>query len=114
MIKTKRIYESVSKDDGHRVFVDRLWPRGVSKKGLNAEWLKEIAPSVRLRIWFSHEESKWKNFKLQYKKELSEKKELIKYLKDLAEKDDLTLLYASKDTEHNEAIVLKEYLEAKK
>lgn len=110
MLKTKRIYEEYKKDDGFRILVDRLWPRGVSKEKAHLDlWLKEIAPSTNLRKWFGHDPKKWQEFKDKYREELKNKKELIKQLKTLEQKHKLvTLLYGAKDTEHNEAVILAE------
>ena len=113
MIKIKRIYDPVSKDDGKRILVDRLWPRGVKKeKAAIDEWLKDIAPSDELRKWFSHDPEKWQEFKKRYKKELSDsdKIDLIKKLKAEAKKGTITFLFAAKDTEHDNAMVLKEVM----
>jgi uncharacterized protein YeaO (DUF488 family) len=110
-IKIKRVYDAPSKDDGARILVDHLWPRGKSKKGLKIkEWMKDIAPSLELIKWFSHDPEKWLEFKKRYQKELKSKKDLIKSLKEIAEKQQLTLLYAAKDTEHNNAVVLQDLL----
>lgn|SRR5512143_1682931 len=113
MIKIKRIYDPVSKDDGKRILVDRLWPRGVKKeKAAIDEWLKDIAPSDELRKWFSHDPEKWQEFKKRYKKELSDsdKVDLVKKLKAEAKKGTITFLFAAKDTEHDNAMVLKEVI----
>jgi len=112
MIKLKRAYETYHKDDGFRVFVDRLWPRGISKERAHFNlWLKDIAPSTELRKWFRHDPKKWKGFKEKYEKELKDKKELINQLKLLEKKNMiLTLVYGAKDKEHNEAIVLASLL----
>lgn len=112
MIQVKRIYESIEKDNGARVLVDRLWPRGVSKEKAHLDvWLKEVAPSNELRLWFGHDPKKWEEFKKRYKKELAEKKELLNELKRLEkEHKTIILLYAAKDPEHNNAIVLAEVL----
>ena len=113
MIKIKRIYDPVSKDDGKRILVDRLWPRGVKKeKAAIDEWLKDIAPSDELRKWFSHDPEKWQEFKKRYKKELSDsdKVDLVKKLKVEAKKGTITFLFAAKDTEHDNAMVLKEVI----
>ena len=112
MIHTKRIYDLPSKDDGKRILVDRLWPRGLSKEvaGID-EWIKEIAPSDELRKWFGHEPARWQEFRNKYKDELRAKRELITKLKLESKKKTVTLLYASKDIEHNNAIVLKEVLD---
>ena len=112
MINLKRIYNN-NHDDDIRILVDRLWPRGVSKKDAELdEWLKEIAPGNELRKWYSHDISKWEIFKTRYKDELSNKLELVeKILEYERNYDSVTLLYAAKDNDHNNAIVLKEYLE---
>ncbi|HET7528968.1 MAG TPA: DUF488 domain-containing protein [Candidatus Saccharimonadales bacterium] len=112
MISIKRVYESKSSDDGYRVLVDRLWPRGLSKEKAAIDiWMKDIGPSNELRKWFNHEAAKWPEFKKRYQDELKKKKELLESLKKL-EKDHgrLTLLYGAHDTEHNQAVVLAEVL----
>lgn len=111
MVKIKRIYDGASADDGARILIDRLWPRGLTKdEAAIDDWLKEIAPSEALRKWFSHDPSKWIEFKSKYKKELEEKPEVIGQLRKHARHKTVTLLYAAKDTEHNNAVVLKEVL----
>jgi uncharacterized protein YeaO (DUF488 family) len=113
MIKIKRIYDAED-EEGYRVLVDRLWPRGVSKEKANLdEWMKEVAPSDELRKWFNHEPSKWKSFKKKYLDELDDKQDLVQELLDNAKKGDLLLLYAAKDEEHNNAVVLQELLESR-
>ena len=114
MIKLKRIYEPVSKDDGYRILVDRLWPRGISKEKSNLDlWLKDIAPSDSLRKWFGHDPAKWFSFKKKYSAELSKNKESFNRLKNILKKEkDVTLLYAAKDEKHNQALFLKELLES--
>ena len=113
MIKSKRIYDAED-EEGYRVLVDRLWPRGVSKEKANLdEWMKEVAPSDELRKWFNHEPSKWKSFKKKYMDELDDKQDLVQELLDNAKKGDLLLLYAAKDEEHNNAVVLQELLESR-
>ncbi|MGE5621107.1 MAG: DUF488 domain-containing protein [archaeon] len=112
MIKLKRVYEEYDKQDGFRVLVDRLWPRGISKDSARIDlWLKEAAPSSDLRKYFCHDPEKWEDFKKLYRAELSGKKELLDELKK-AEKENsnLTLLYGAKDTEHNQAVVLADVL----
>lgn len=110
--KTKRIYEDPSKDDGYRVLVDRLWPRGVSKEEARLdEWLKEIAPSTDLRKWFDHDPDKFDEFANRYKGELTQKEEVIESSLKKAEEQTVTLLYAAKDEKHNHALVLKDFLE---
>lgn len=113
MIKARRVYEKPTDEDGFRILVDRLWPRGISKESARADlWLKEVAPSEDLRRWFSHDPKKWIEFKKRYRMELEEKKEIIDTIRSLERKNGkITLLYAAKDTEHNNAAFLKEYLD---
>lgn len=110
----KRIYDEVSKEDGRRVLVDRIWPRGVSKeKAQLDEWMKELAPSSDLRKWFGHRADRFEEFKESYKKELSESaksREDISKLSDWADEGTVTLVYAAKDQEHNQAVVLRDYI----
>lgn len=108
-MKIKRVYEKSSKDDGIRILVDRLWPRGLTKERASIDlWLKDIAPSTELRKWYEHDLDKWKEFKIRYRYELKEKKEPVSILKDQMKKGIVTLVYGSKDQEHNQALVLKE------
>lgn len=112
MIKIKRIYESAENDDGTRILVDRLWPRGVSKSAARIEgWLKEIAPSSELRRWFAHDIKRWERFNTRYSQELEQKRHLIDELRSLSKRGRLTLVYSAKDELHNQAVVLKEVLE---
>ena len=113
-IQLKRVYEDKSKDDGHRILIDRLWPRGVSKEDAHFdEWMKELAPSTELRKWFDHKPERFEEFSKRYKKELAEQKELLDKLKELAKKKKVTLLFAAKDTEINNAVVIQEVLMGK-
>ena len=106
----KRIYEPAVKADGFRILVDRLWPRGLSKKAVAVDvWMKEIAPSTTLRKWFDHDPEKWTEFQKRYLKEVKENKEAVSELKEYLKKGTVTLLYAAKDEVHNEALVLKKY-----
>lgn len=109
-ITLERIYDSTS-DKGHRVLVDRLWPRGISKEDANLdEWWKELAPSDALRKWFDHTPEKWAEFRKKYLHELSENKATAKeYLGDVS--GELLLLYGAKDKEHTHALILQEYLQ---
>ncbi len=112
MLRVKRIYEPASKDDGRRILIDRLWPRGITKEHADIdEWLKEIAPSNELRKWFSHDPSKWQEFKRRYAKELEKKQELVETLKSEAKHGRITLVFSAKDSEHNNAVALLEILE---
>lgn len=110
-INIKRVYDDKSKDDGYRVFVDRLWPRGVSKEDAHFdEWMKELAPSTELRKWFDHKPERFEEFRKRYKKELQEQKEALDKLRELAKSKKITLLFAAKDTEINNAIVIRDVL----
>jgi len=112
MIKLKRAYEKPGKDDGERILVERLWPRGVSKAQAKLDlWLKEIAPSTELRKWFGHDPDRWAEFRRRYLKELRQKTDLISLLKRLAKKDTVTLVYAARDEEHNGALALQQFLQ---
>ena len=112
MIRTKRAYHPASDEDGFRILVDRLWPRGVSKDRLKIDlWLKEIAPSSKLRKWFAHDLHKWEEFRVRYQEELKDKKPYLDQIKEIArKKENITLVYAAKDEDHNNARVLQEIL----
>jgi len=111
-IKIKRIYDKPSKDDGYRVLVDRIWPRGISKEDAKLDdWLKEIGPSTPLRKWFDHDPEKFEVFSKKYKYELKDKTQILTANMDQAKSKTITLLYGAKDTVHNQAVVLKEVLE---
>lgn len=112
MIKIKRIYEKNSPDDGFRILIDRLWPRGVSKDAAHVDlWFKEIAPTDNLRKWFSHDPKKWEAFKKKYIKELKENNPSLEKIKDLKkEHKNITLIFSAKDKQHNNAVVLSEFL----
>lgn len=113
-INIKRVYDDKSKDDGYRVFIDRLWPRGVSKKDAHFdEWLKELAPSTELRKWFDHKPERFDEFRKRYKKELQDHKEELDKLRNKAKAEKLTLLFAAKDTEMNNAVVIRDVLMVK-
>ena len=106
------MYEAPHKDDGIRILVDRLWPRGLSKEKAEVDlWLKEIAPSTELRKWFGHDPKKWRSFRARYELELKHHSNQIELIKSKANAGTVTLLYAARDQEHNEAVVLKELLE---
>ncbi len=112
MIKLKRVYDIYEESDGYRMLVDRLWPRGVSKaKGKIDEWVKEVAPSNLLRKWFSHDESKWPEFKRLYFEELQTKEVLVHAIMEKQTGHTVTFVYAAKDETHNNAVALKEYIE---
>lgn len=110
-IRTKRVYEPASPDDGFRVLVDRVWPRGMTKEQVRADlWLKAVAPSTALRKWFGHDRSKWEAFESRYFLELDAKPEAVASLVDEAVKGRLTLLFSARDAEYNQAVALREYL----
>lgn len=112
MLKLKRVYEEPAPQDGVRLLVDRLWPRGLSKERARVDrWLKEIAPSDDLRRWFGHDPAKWREFKSRYRRELEGQRPLLTEIEELARSETVTLLYAAHDEEHNNALVLKELLE---
>ena len=112
-IRLKRAYEPSKKDDGFRVLVDRLWPRGVSKSSARIDlWLKEIAPSAALRKWFGHDALKWDAFRARYFRELQKNPEAVAQLNEIIRNGPVTLLFAAKDQEHNNVVALKEYLES--
>ena len=111
MIAIKRIYDPPAPSDGRRILVDRLWPRGVAKEAAKLdEWLKEIAPSDELRTWFGHDPARWEEFRARYREELHGHAELIERLRAEAKKGVVTLLFAARDEEHNNAVVLKELI----
>jgi uncharacterized protein YeaO (DUF488 family) len=112
MIRAKRAYDSPEADDGHRVLVDRVWPRGISKDRAELDdWAREIAPSTELRKWFGHDPEKWHEFRKRYFRELDAKKDLVDSLLEKAGGKTITLLFGARDKEHNNAVALKEYLE---
>lgn len=114
MIAVKRIYDEPTPRDGYRVLVDRLWPRGVKKETARLDdWLKELAPSSELRKRFKHEAGRWDDFKRRYFEELAAKEEAVAGLRDKIKRGKVTLLYAARDTERNNAVALKEYLESR-
>jgi uncharacterized protein YeaO (DUF488 family) len=117
MIAVERIYNaskaSTAKEKKFRILVDRLWPRGLSKEKAEVDlWLKDIGPSNNLRKWFGHDPQRWSEFKDKYFQELDDKKELVEVVANKAKEGDLVLLYGARDEEHNNAVALKEYIEA--
>jgi len=107
-IALKRVYDSASKDDGRRVLVDRLWPRGLTRTRAAVDlWLKEIAPSTELRKWFGHDPGKWPEFQKRYVAELESNPEAVGRLREELKSGKVTLVFAAKDEEHNEAVVIK-------
>jgi uncharacterized protein YeaO (DUF488 family) len=114
-LKLKRVYEPSDKNDGTRILVDRLWPRGMTKAKADVDiWLKELAPSAGLRKWFGHDPDKWTEFKKRYRAELEENDEQLARLREEIKKGVVTLLYGAKDEEHNDAVVLAEFLRDQK
>ncbi len=106
------MYEPAAPTDGKRFLVERLWPRGMKKEALHLDgWLKDVAPSTRLRTWFHHDPARWPGFRQRYMAELSAHREACRPLVDAARGGPVTLLYSARDTEHNSAVVLKAYLE---
>jgi uncharacterized protein YeaO (DUF488 family) len=113
MIRTRRVYDPPEPGDGTRFLVERLWPRGMKKEELPMDgWLKDAAPSDELRRWFSHDPAKWDEFRRRYDAELEGKPDVLQPLREAARQGNVTLLYSARDTEHNNAVALKEYLES--
>ncbi len=112
--RVKRVYDPPARSDGRRVLVDRMWPRGLSRDeaALDA-WIRDVAPSADLRKWFGHEPAKWAAFKRRYFRELDGKADALAQLAEACAGRTVTLLFAAKDTEHNNAVALKEYLDAR-
>ena len=114
MIQIKRVREPVSKKDGQRFLVERLWPRGVKKATLKFDgWIKEAAPSTELRKWFNHDPAKWKEFQRRYLAELGKNPEALKPIMEATAEGDVTLLFSSHDAKHNNVVALKALLERK-
>jgi uncharacterized protein YeaO (DUF488 family) len=113
MVGVKRVYDPAEPGDGIRFLVERLWPRGVRKESLKMDaWLKEAAPSDALRRWFGHDPQKWEEFRERYFAELSGRREALQPIIEAAERGDVTLLYSARDRENNNAVALREYIEA--
>ena len=112
MLKIKRVYEPAETSDGVRFLVERLWPRGMKKEELKMKaWLKEVAPSPRLRSWYGHDPAKWDESQVRYRAELESNPEAWQPILEEARRGDVTLLYSARDTEHNSALLLKSFLE---
>jgi uncharacterized protein YeaO (DUF488 family) len=112
MIKLKRAYEAASEDDGLRILVERLWPRGVSKSKAKIDlWLKALAPSTELRQWYGHDPARWAQFRKRYRAELKDKGDVLALLSYVAQERTVTFVYAASDEERNSAVALKELLE---
>ena len=114
MIRIKRTYDPPARGDGRRILVERLWPRGMKKKDLEADaWLKEVAPSTELRKWFDHRTERWPEFRRRYRKELSANQVAWEPIVKAEKRGNVTLLYSAHDVLHNGAIVLRDYLSGK-
>lgn len=110
-IYVKRVYDSAHKDDGVRILVDRVWPRGLTKARAKVDlWLREVAPSTELRRWFGHDPDKWAEFRRRYSMELRANETAVQMIRDKAARGPVTLLFAAKDLQHNNAQALKVYL----
>ncbi len=110
-IQTRRVYDPVEKEDGTRILVDRIWPRGITKERLQADvWLKDAAPSTALRKWFGHDRGRWEVFKERYFSELDENRQVIEQLLTFLQEGTVTLLFSARDTRYNQAVALKDYL----
>ena len=110
-VKLKRAYDLPSRSDGKRVLIDRLWPRGVKKTEAKIdEWMKDIAPSTKLRKWFGHEPARWPEFRRRYEAEVQDHPEQLERLRMLARKGPLTLVFSAHDEDHNDAVVLRELI----
>ncbi|MGC8669934.1 MAG: DUF488 domain-containing protein [Candidatus Micrarchaeia archaeon] len=114
MIKIKRVYDEFDITDGLRILVDRLWPRGIRRDSRNIDlWLKDVAPSDELRKWFAHDPDKWETFRSRYLKELENNKAIEKLYDLISKNSTVTLMFSAKDKEHNQAVVLLEFLKSK-
>jgi len=110
-VRLKRAYLPPSPDDGVRVLVDRLWPRGLRKEDAAIDlWLKDGAPSLELRRWFGHDPGRWAEFRRRYEAELTQKQDVVRALAEIARNSDLTLVYAARDEQHNQALVIRDAL----
>ncbi|MBW7857237.1 MAG: DUF488 domain-containing protein [Leptonema sp. (in: Bacteria)] len=111
-VKIKRVYEESTSSDGKRILVERLWPRGIKKEALKIDlWLKNVAPSTELRKWFSHDVNKWNEFQTKYKNELKSNSAEYQPIIEAGKKGNVTLLFSSRDTEHNNAVVLQSFIQ---
>jgi uncharacterized protein YeaO (DUF488 family) len=111
-VQIKRVYDQALPDDGKRILIDRLWPRGLTKEKARIDlWLKEIAPSTELREWFGHDPAKWPEFQKRYRQELDANEAVVGQLRTELKNGPVTLVFGAKDEQHNDAVVLQEYLE---
>ena len=114
MVKIKRVYDKPSRDDGKRILIDRLWPRGLRKEEARIdEWLKEVAPSNELRKWFNHDPDKWEEFKKRFFAELEGRQDMVDGIIGSARKGTVTLLFGSKEERFNNAVALQEYVDSR-
>jgi uncharacterized protein YeaO (DUF488 family) len=114
-VRLKRAYEKPARDDGTRILIDRLWPRGLRKADAKLDqWAKELAPSTALRKWFGHDPARWPEFRRRYMKELGRHPDRLRQLRSLARKGPVTLVYSARDEAHNDAVVLRELLLGRK
>ena len=113
-IRLKRVYEPASAEDGVRILVERLWPRGLSKADVSADhWAKDVAPTSELRTWFGHDPERWQEFQMRYRLELDENRSAVSALRNMCSGQHVTFIFAAKDVHRNSAVVLKKYLDAK-
>lgn len=111
-IKIKRVYDDPERSDGYRILVDRVWPRGMTKEKAAADlWLKDAGPSTELRKWFNHDPAKWAEFKKRYTTELKKNSVSMNEIKEHAKKGPVTLVYSAKDEAHNQAVVIRSFLD---
>jgi uncharacterized protein YeaO (DUF488 family) len=111
-VRLKRVYEPASAEDGRRLLVDRLWPRGVSKTRADlTAWVRDVAPSAELRKWFGHDPARWDEFQRRYRQELAANPAAVQELVDAAGQGPVTLVYAARDEQHNEAVILQQLLQ---
>jgi uncharacterized protein YeaO (DUF488 family) len=110
-VRLKRAYEPAAVDDGTRILIDRLWPRGISKERAAVDqWMKDIAPSTQLRKWFGHDPARWEEFRRRYAKEVRQHADLLEQLRALARQGQITLVYSARDEKHNDAVELRELI----
>lgn len=111
-LQLKRVYDPAEPGDGYRILVDRLWPRGMSKDQAHIDlWLKDVAPTPALRRWFGHDPSKWQAFRRRYFQELAQNTQTVRLITDRCGRETVTLLYAAKDTQHNHALALQQFIQ---
>jgi uncharacterized protein YeaO (DUF488 family) len=110
-VRLKRAYEPAAADDGTRILIDRLWPRGISKeRAAIDQWMKDIAPSTQLRKWFGHDPARWEEFRRRYAKEIRQHADLLEQLRVLARQGQITLVYSARDEKRNDAVELRELI----